>query len=149
MTKKTSSKTKKSKSPIKNKALYARVKQRPSENSKSIQVLTQMLGWLGPIRNVAELTNEPKRMVWKRTKRRLGGYKPQEKGGGHPLAEEKSQFKSSGYPKCVPRAKANRMSAKEKASAVRRKRAKAQGVGGKPTNVRTKAAYGGKMYFVR
>ena len=57
------------------------------------------------------------------------------------------------YPKCVPRAKANRMSSAEKKSAVRRKRAKAQGVGGKPTNVRTdrrkktkKAAHGGKIY---
>ena len=106
-----------------------------------------MLGWLGLTRNVAELTNEPKRMVWKRTKRRLGGYKPQEKGWRpSPLRKKKASLKSSGYPKCVPRAKANRMSAKEKASAVRRKRAKAQGVGGKPTNVRTKAAYGGKMY---
>ena len=41
------------------------------------------------------------------------------------------------YPKCVPAAKARTMSASQKRSAVRRKRAKAQGVGGKPTNVRT------------
>ena len=41
------------------------------------------------------------------------------------------------YPKCVPLAKANRMSESQKKSAVRRKRAKAQGVGGKPTNVKT------------
>ena len=41
------------------------------------------------------------------------------------------------YPKCVPAAKARRMSASQKRSAVRRKRARAQGVGGKPTNVRT------------
>ena len=41
------------------------------------------------------------------------------------------------YPKCVPLAKARRMSEAQRRSAVRRKRAKAQGVGGKPTNVRT------------
>ena len=41
------------------------------------------------------------------------------------------------YPKCVPKAKANRMTKAEKASAVRRKRSKRQGVGGKPTNVST------------
>ena len=54
------------------------------------------------------------------------------------------------YPKCVPLAKATRMTDSQRASAVRRKRAVAQGVGGKPTNVptfakRKKAAQGG--YF--
>ena len=41
------------------------------------------------------------------------------------------------YPKCVPRAKAKQMTEAERRSAVRRKRAKPQGVGGKPTNVKT------------
>ena len=41
------------------------------------------------------------------------------------------------YPKCVPRAEAKQMTEAERKSAVRRKRAKPQGVGGKPTNVRT------------
>ena len=41
------------------------------------------------------------------------------------------------YPKCVPAAKARRMSKSQIKSAVRRKRAKPQGVGGKPTNVKT------------
>ena len=54
------------------------------------------------------------------------------------------------YPKCVPLAKATRMTKGERASAVRRKRAVAQGVGGKPTNVATfakrkKAADGGMI----
>ena len=54
------------------------------------------------------------------------------------------------YPKCVPLAKATRMTESQRASAVKRKRAKAQGVGGKPTNVktfakRTKAMDGGSM----
>ena len=40
-------------------------------------------------------------------------------------------------PKCVPLAKATRMTKGERASAVKRKRAVAQGVGGKPTNVKT------------
>jgi hypothetical protein len=41
------------------------------------------------------------------------------------------------YPKCVPLAKATRMTKGERASAVKRKRAVAQGVGGIPTNVKT------------
>ena len=54
------------------------------------------------------------------------------------------------YQKCVPLAKATRMSDSQRASAVKRKRAKAQGVGGKPTNVptfakRKKAMGGGFM----
>ena len=51
------------------------------------------------------------------------------------------------YPKCVPLAKARSMTEGQRRSAVKRKRAVAQGVGGKPTNVktftkRTKAARG-------
>ena len=41
------------------------------------------------------------------------------------------------YPKCVPASKAASMTASQKKSAVTRKRAKKQGVGGKPTNVKT------------
>jgi hypothetical protein len=47
------------------------------------------------------------------------------------------------YPKCVPAAKAARMTESQRRSAVKRKRSKAQGVGGKPTNVKTFAAQGG------
>ena len=46
------------------------------------------------------------------------------------------------YPKWVPLAKARRMSESQRRSAVKRKRAKAQGVGGKPTNVKTFADNG-------
>ena len=54
------------------------------------------------------------------------------------------------YPKCVPLAKARRMTEGQRRSAVSRKRAVAQGVGGKPTNVATfakrkKAADGGMI----
>ena len=41
------------------------------------------------------------------------------------------------YPKCVPAAKAAAMTKSQRASAVKRKRSVAQGVGGKPTNVKT------------
>ena len=41
------------------------------------------------------------------------------------------------YPKCVPAAKAARMTESQRRSAVKRIRSKAQGVGGKPTNVKT------------
>jgi hypothetical protein len=51
------------------------------------------------------------------------------------------------YPKCVPLAKATRMTESQRASAVKRKR---EGVGGKPTNVatfakRSKKADGGSV----
>ena len=60
------------------------------------------------------------------------------KGGGHKKCGRKSAKGSKRkYPKCVPAAKARTMSASQKRSAVRRKRARALGVGGKPTNVRT------------
>ena len=51
------------------------------------------------------------------------------------------------YPKCVPLAKARRMSEGQRRSAVSRKRSVAQGVGGKPTNVKTivKKSNGGMM----
>ena len=49
------------------------------------------------------------------------------------------------YPKCVPAAKARRMSKSQIKSAVSRKRAKPQGVGGTPTNVKTFAAEGGMI----
>jgi hypothetical protein len=41
------------------------------------------------------------------------------------------------YPKCVPAAKAASMTEGQRRSAVKRKRSKPQGVGGKPTNVKT------------
>ena len=48
------------------------------------------------------------------------------------------------YPKCVPLAKATRMSDSQKASAVKRKRA-ASNTGPKPTNVKTFAKDGGMI----
>jgi len=60
------------------------------------------------------------------------------KGGGYaPCGRKKASTKSKGYPKCVPKAKAARMTEAQKKNAVKRKRAKAQGVGGKPTRVST------------
>ena len=74
------------------------------------------------------------------------------KGGGHKKcgrSKQKADAKRK-YPKCVPRAKANRMTEGEKRSAVSRKR-DASNVGPKPTNVKTftrkKAADG--MYMGR
>ena len=61
------------------------------------------------------------------------------KGGGFAKCGRSKQKRDAKrkYPKCVPRAKANRMTEGERRSAVSRKRSKAQGVGGKPTNVKT------------
>ena len=60
------------------------------------------------------------------------------KGGGYAKCGRKKAKKGKkGYPKCVPASKAARMTKSQIRSAVRRKRSKAQGVGGKPTNVKT------------
>ena len=69
------------------------------------------------------------------------------KGGGFKKCgryKQKADAKRK-YPKCVPAAKARRMSKSEIKSAVTRKRAKPQGVGGKPTNVKTFASRGGRI----
>ena len=73
------------------------------------------------------------------------------KGGGFKKCGRKSASGSKRkYPKCVPAAKAARMTDSQRRSAVARKRSKAQGVGGKPTNVptfakRKKASMSGYM----
>ena len=69
------------------------------------------------------------------------------KGGGYKECGRKSASGSKRkYPKCVPAAKANRMTESEKRSAVVRKR-QAGNPGGKPTNVSTftKRYYGGMI----
>ena len=58
------------------------------------------------------------------------------KGGGYATCGRRKAGKG-GYPKCVPASKAARMTKKQIKSAVRRKRAKKQGVGGRTTNVKT------------
>ena len=63
---------------------------------------------------------------------------PRKKGGGFKKCGRKSAKGSKRkYPKCVPASKAASMTEGQRRSAVSRKRSKAQGVGGKPTNVRT------------
>lgn len=57
------------------------------------------------------------------------------KGGGYKACGRK-KAKGKGYPKCVPASKAARMTAKQKRSAIRRKRA-AGNPGGKPRMVST------------
>jgi len=64
------------------------------------------------------------------SKRKDGSYA---KCGRSKLAADRKRK----YPKCVPAAKAARMTESQRRSAVARKRSKAQGVGGKPTNVKT------------
>ena len=70
---------------------------------------------------------------------------PKKNGKYQPCGRQKGSKRA--YPKCVPLAKARSMSASQKASAVKRKRA-ASNTGPKPTNVatfakRTKKAAGG------
>ena len=72
---------------------------------------------------------------------------PKKDGKYQPCGRSKGSKRA--YPKCVPLAKARSMSAGQKASAVKRKRA-ASNTGPKPTNVATfakrkKAAMGGSM----
>lgn len=63
--------------------------------------------------------------------------RPKKKGRYQPCGRPKARTARGGYPKCVPARVASKMSAAEKRSAVRRKRSKAQGIGGKPTFVKT------------
>jgi hypothetical protein len=74
---------------------------------------------------------------------------PKKDGKYQPCGRKSASGSKRKYPKCVPLAKATRMTKGQKASAVRRKRA-AGNPGGKPTNVatftkRTKAASGGSI----
>ena len=77
------------------------------------------------------------------------------KGGGFKKCGRKSASGSKRkYPKCVPAAKAASMTDSQRRSAVARKRSKPQGVGGKPTNVKTfakrkKAMDGGIINMTR
>ena len=61
---------------------------------------------------------------------------PKKDGKYQPCGRKSSTGSKRKYPKCVPLAKATRMTKGEKASAVKRKRA-AGNPGGKPTNVKT------------
>ena len=70
------------------------------------------------------------------------------KGGGFATCGRRKAGKG-GYPKCVPLSKARSMTAAQRKSAVRRKRAVKQGVGGKPTNVKTFAKRGRKKKTTR
>ena len=74
---------------------------------------------------------------------------PKKDGKYQPCGRKSSTGSKRKYPKCVPLAKATRMSDSQKASAVKRKRA-AGNPGGKPTNVatftkRNKKANGGMI----
>tara|TARA_R100001509_G_scaffold93909_1_gene54319 strand:- start:160 stop:402 length:243 start_codon:yes stop_codon:yes gene_type:complete len=62
---------------------------------------------------------------------------PKKGGGFEKCGRGSSKGSKRKYPKCVPAAKAGRMTKAQRDSAVSRKRAKRQGVGGKPTNVAT------------
>ena len=76
---------------------------------------------------------------------------PKKDGKYQPCGRSKGSKRK--YPKCVPLAKATRMSSSQKASAVKRKRA-ASNTGPKPTNVATftkrkKAMNGGIINMTR
>ena len=62
---------------------------------------------------------------------------PKKKGKSQPCGRKSASKSKRAYPKCVPRAKARSMSKSQIKSTVQRKRARAQGVGGKPTKVKT------------
>ena len=62
---------------------------------------------------------------------------PKKKGKFQSCGRKSAKGSKRKYPKCVPRSKAKSMTKSQVKSAVKRKRAKTQGVGGKPTRVRT------------
>jgi len=61
---------------------------------------------------------------------------PKKKGKFQACGRKSASKSKRSYPKCVPRSKAKSMTAGQRKSAVKRKRA-AGNPGGKPTNVRT------------
>ena len=62
---------------------------------------------------------------------------PKKKGKFQACGRKSTKTSKRKYPKCVPRATAKRMTKGQIKSAVARKRSKVQGVGGKPTMVKT------------
>jgi hypothetical protein len=70
---------------------------------------------------------------------------PKKNGKYQPCGRKSTKDTKRKYPKCVPLAKAQRMTESQKKSAVKRKRAKPQGVGGKPTMVKTFKSKGGQI----
>ena len=62
---------------------------------------------------------------------------PKKKGKYQSCGRKSAKKSKRAYPKCVPRSKAASMTKSQIKSAVSRKRAKPQGVRGKPTNVKT------------
>tara|TARA_R100001443_G_scaffold115213_2_gene132475 strand:+ start:692 stop:955 length:264 start_codon:yes stop_codon:yes gene_type:complete len=62
---------------------------------------------------------------------------PKKSGGYKKCGRTSSERGKRGYPKCVPAAKAGRMSKSQVRSAVSRKRSGGQGAGKKPKNVPT------------
>ncbi len=78
---------------------------------------------------------------------------PKKNGKYQPCGRKSASGSKRKYPKCVPLAKATRMTSSQKASAVKRKRA-ASNTGPKPTNVATftkrkKAMNGGIINMTR
>ena len=78
---------------------------------------------------------------------------PKKNGKYQPCGRKSATGSKRKYPKCVPLAKATRMTKSQKASAVKRKRA-ASNTGPKPTNVATftkrkKAMNGGIINMTR
>ena len=67
---------------------------------------------------------------------------PKKGGKFQKCGRKKANGSKRKYPKCVPASKAAKMTESQRRSEVKRKRAKAQGVGGKPTNVKTFASKG-------
>jgi|TARA_A100001015_G_C14449394_1_gene503520 hypothetical protein len=70
---------------------------------------------------------------------------PKKDGKFQSCGRAKTKGSKRKYPKCVPRSTAKQMTKGEIKSAVARKRSKKQGVGGKPTNVKTFLANGGAV----
>ena len=115
----------------------------PEDRQKFEKILDELQKALDLYHNKYPMVNEIQRFTI-REFIYIQKYPP---GGGFKKcgsSKQKADAKRK-YPKCVPAAKAASMTESQRRSAVKRKRSKAQGVGGKPTNVKTfaKAAGGG------
>ena len=106
------------------------------ENLQFIQVHMLMLGLYVPTRKEEVRTVVARGGLGKWfSEKWVNIGAPKKKGKFQACGRGKAKKGKKGYPKCVPLSKARSMTKSQIRSAVRRKRAKAQGVGGKPTNV--------------
>lgn len=98
-----------------------------------------MPGWLGPTKRRVEAIGvaKPGGLTKWFSENWVDIGSKKKNGKFQKCGRSSAKGSKRGYPKCVPASKAASMTPSQIKSAVARKRKVRQGVGGKPTNVRT------------